>query len=186
MSSRISLREIGVGEGRVIARAVGRDAVAQRAEEVLVASSCRCRSRGPASGSAHRCRRRACRSACRRRRALPDRRYGSLRNRRPPPAPCRGRSSPADGSAASAAECTAQNEARPRIAAEAATGLLHPSPCPAHYRGVTPFRAKPFARHKSKWLARASRARNCDLCRARLPSAEICGAPGEKTDIDWF
>ncbi len=47
--------EIRIGKGRVIARAVGRHAEAQRAVEIVVAPRRRCRCRGPASDSANRC-----------------------------------------------------------------------------------------------------------------------------------
>jgi hypothetical protein len=53
------------------------------------------RFRGPASGSAKRCRQKGCRSAFPRRAVLQGRRYGNWLNRRHRPAPCRARSSAA-------------------------------------------------------------------------------------------
>ena len=85
------LREIRIGEGRVIARAVGRDAEAQRAVEIVVAP-------GAEPGLA--IRRQVGRIDAAERRIDPlaagerlcrDRRCGSSRSRRPPSAPCRGR-----------------------------------------------------------------------------------------------
>jgi hypothetical protein len=45
----------------------------------------------------------------------------------------------------------------------------HPTPVSMHYSGVTAFRAKPFARHKPKWLADIPGTK-LRLLQARLPS----------------
>ena len=185
------LGEIGVGEGRVIARAVGRDAKAQRAEEILVAPARQCRFRGPGSGSANRSRRRAYRCAFPRQTALRGRRYGSSRNRRPRSAPCRARSSLPTARRASAASANALHKSRPQRIARMpnrSQWLVLASHQPLSLRASGASRH--FAvgrprRHKPQRAARYSRHEIAILGGGGF-IAQICGARAAKTDIDWF
>ena len=176
--------EIRIGEGRIIARAVGRHAIAQGAVENPDRSRRRGRYRGPASDWANRSRRTACRSACRRRTALRDRRYGSSRNRPPRSAPCRGRWSPPTARPAAAAVTDALHKSthKNRDARIARIGGYVPRRSirlSSAYQGRHVVSRTASWRHKPKLAAPLFPARNCDL-RTAGPHSENCGARGCK------
>ena len=186
-------REIRVGEGRVIARTVRCDAVAQRAVEIVVAPAADAGiAVGGQIGRIDAAERRIDALAPGER-FQPDRRCGSLRNRRPPSAPCRGRC-PRPRARRDLRRPT--NAAHKRTAGQnrphGPMSSLHLLTC----SGVIPRKqAKPAAsrhfapgrsgRHKPK-RAGVIPGTKLRSFKARGSIAQICSASGGKSDIDWF
>ena len=157
----------------------------------------RVRCRGPASGSAKRCRRTACRSVFPRRGVLPDRRCGNWRNRRHRPAPCRARWSPATPDrpargrkrmqCTKACARTCKNRPHRVISslhrrASRSAGVIARNTGQSGSHVLSPRRVAGDITRKPRTPIPE---RNCVL-RARGSIAEICGARAAKTNIDWF